>query len=261
MGLCPLVRILHVSADMRRETRTVLALFTMVAGIGVFGVVAGESARRDVGEAPTWEPLAPQAVAIAKEDIESTIRLNELSLDLAQAGRYFLEHRPRGFRDDCSGFISAVVSRVGVPMDARVRQQWAFGEKYGSTHYHPVPIVGDLVFFDNTNDANHNRRWDDVRTHIALVIDVEPDSTVVMVHNGAKTGRSIIWMNLFDPHTHRDENGEVKNSYLRSRGRGDPSYAMYLTGQLWSGFASVSPNQDWVAEDSNTHSRRQKGKE
>ncbi|MBT3217548.1 MAG: hypothetical protein HN348_00520 [Proteobacteria bacterium] len=246
---------------MNPEAKTLVAMFTLVVGIGVFGAVVGELARIEDEEPPaTWQPRVPQGVAIAKEDIESTIRLNELSLDLARSGRYFLENRPRGFRDDCSGFVSAVVSRVGVPMDARVRQQWSFGENYGSTHYHPVPIIGDLVFFDNTNDANHNRRWDDLRTHIALVIDVEPDGTVAMVHNGAKSGRSIIKMNLFEPHVYKNENGEIKNSYLRSRGKRDPSYAMYLTGQLWSGFASVSAGEDWVAEDSNTHLKRLKQK-
>lgn len=207
---------------------------------------------------PTRDPLVAGAIPQAQvAQLESAragfapgeIRTSELSLALARAGRHLLKYRPVGFRDDCSGFISAVVSRAGVPMNARVRQMWNIATTYGTSHFDPVPLIGDLVFFDNTYDADRNLRWDDPRSHVALVVDVEPDGTIIMVHNGGGNARSLIRMNLQQPHVYKDATGKVLNSVLRTRKWTDPAHAVYLTGEMWNGFATVEPDQQYLPKD------------
>jgi len=173
--------------------------------------------------------------------------LDPFSLEVAQAARGFLVRRPRGFRDDCSGFVSAVFSQVGVPMDGVVATLWDAAVDNDALHWEETPRVGDLVFFDNTWDRNRNGRWDDPLTHVAVVIDVEPDGTVVFAHSGTRAGRTVGTMNLYEPHLHRDADGVVRNVYLRQPEPWDPPSARYLAGELWVAFATVDPEKDWLA--------------
>ena len=46
------------------------------------------------------------------------------------------------------------------------------------------PMIGDVVFFDNSYDRNRNDRLDDLLTHIAIVVSVDEDETVHMMHLG-----------------------------------------------------------------------------
>jgi hypothetical protein len=181
------------------------------------------------------------------DDPGSTIQLGEFSLDVAAAARALVRRSrpPSGFRDDCSGFVSAVYTAAGIPMDGSVAQLYAVAERAGVLHHNPVPTVGDLAFFDNTHDRNGNRRWDDLRTHIAAVVDVEPDGTVVLAHKGSE--RALIQMNLLPDRIAVHEDGDrLYNSFLRRKSLADGRWELNLTGELWSGFAHVAPEVDWV---------------
>ena len=46
-----------------------------------------------------------------------------------------------------------------------------------------LPVL-EMVFFDNTYDRNKNHRLDDPLTHIAIVVGVDTDETIQMVHLG-----------------------------------------------------------------------------
>ena len=214
-------------------------------------VLTGWSALR-VGAARTEAPAEADPVAVeavvevpdTPTRADGTIRLTQYSMRIAAAARHLVDHKPaRRWRDDCSGFVSAVMTRAGVPMDGHVASIWASAEKNGAIHHNPIPAVGDLVFFDNTHDRNHNNEWDDRRTHIAVVVDVYPDGTILMAHNGSS--RRLIHMNLLEPHVHESDAGEPKNSWLRRHGYGD-DIPLYLTGQLWAGFATVSDATAWL---------------
>ncbi|MBW1877223.1 MAG: CHAP domain-containing protein [Deltaproteobacteria bacterium] len=176
----------------------------------------------------------------------TTPGLDSFSMQAAQAARGFLVRRPRGFRDDCSGFVSAVFSQVGVPMDGVVATIWDAAVDNDALHWEETPRIGDLIFFDNTWDRDGNGRWDDLLTHIAVVIDIEPDSTVVFAHSGTRAGRTVGRMNLYEPHLHRDPDGTVRNVYLREPKPWDPDAAAYLAGELWVAFASVHLDEDWL---------------
>lgn len=201
--------------------------------------------------APPPEDLpAVEAVVTTPEpppEQVGSIKLTRHSMRIAAAGRHLVDHRPgRRWRDDCSGFVSAVMTRAGIPMDGRVATIWASAERNGALHHNPIPAIGDLVFFDNTHDRNKNGKWDDLRTHIAVVVDVDPEGTILMAHNGSS--RRLIQMNLLEPHVHETKDGASRNSWLRRHGYGD-DIPLYLTGQLWSGFATVSDPDAWLSDE------------
>jgi hypothetical protein len=205
---------------------------------------------------PRPEPAAALATAEIGEELAedaevvpgpAEVKLGEFSLDVASAARELVA-RPRpppGFRDDCSGFVSAIFTAAGIPMTGNTASLYARAEEEGLVHHDPIPTVGDLAFFDNTHDRNGNGRWDDERTHIAVVVDVEPDGTILLAHHGSE--RALIRMNLLPESigVHEAEDGRLLNSWLRRRSPSDGGWDLRLTGLLWTAFAEVAPDVDW----------------
>lgn len=189
--------------------------------------------------------LTPQAPA-DEDDAPPAGWTPELGRVAAQNAREGLQHEPWGFRDDCSGFASWVYSSAGVPMDGRVRTLFDLAVEADALHWNPIPRVGDLIFFDDTHDRDENGLWDDDLTHIAVVIDVEPDGTARFAHGGTAVGRTTGTINLLRPDDHVDESGRVINSYLREPKPFDDADATYLAGELWAAFASVDPTKNWL---------------
>ncbi|MBT3219517.1 MAG: CHAP domain-containing protein [Proteobacteria bacterium] len=156
--------------------------------------------------------------------------------DVVRAARHYLSHRPK--RDDCSGFVEAVFDRLGLDFNGSVSMMWDQAKSSGAVHHRKRPRIGDLIFFDNTHDNNGNQRWDDPLTHIAVVIDVEPDGTIVFAHGGTGRGRTTGRMNLQHPSTHSHDEF-ILNDYLRRSSPRDPPRTTYLAGELWRGFATL----------------------
>jgi hypothetical protein len=158
---------------------------------------------------------------------------------IADAALHYLDHRPKGFRDDCSGFVMAALDRAGIPMNGNTRSLWDTLREQGMTHRHKVPAVGDLAFFDNTYDRDRDGRFDDELTHIGVVVAVDDDDTITIAHAGTSRGRTSLTMNLREPDVRRTPDGVVLNDYLRRKRDGDPKNARYLAGELWRGFATL----------------------
>jgi hypothetical protein len=222
----------------------------MVGALLLIGAIVLGTRGTSVGliEKPFDQRVKPPALPEPEAVVNRTMLKREGSMDLALAARMGLAHRPRGFRDDCSGFISGVLTGAGVPADASVMQFWELAEYYGVTHLRDVPYIGDLAFFDFTYDRDRNGRVDDLKTHIAIVTDVEPDGTIVMAHRGSKSGRTTIRMNLTIPTEHEDVGGAILNSWLHSEAKSTWG-GWHLTGELWSGFASPAPEQHWIYDE------------
>lgn len=166
--------------------------------------------------------------------------------DIAAAAVHYLSHTPRGFRNDCSGFVCAVTTRAGLEMEGNTRGLWELASGNGWVHHSKEPSIGDLVFFDQTYDRNRNGRLDDELTHVAVVIEIELDGTIVMAHGGTSQGRTTLRMNLDQPDVRRDATGRELNDHLRSRSASDPKRTRYLAGELWRAFATVE-SADGVA--------------
>lgn len=160
---------------------------------------------------------------------------------MADAARYYLAHAPKGFRNDCSGFVNAVSHRAGMGLSGNTRSMWAWAEQRGYTYRRRHPAPGDLVFFDNTYDRNRDGRLNDALTHIGVVIAVQRDGTLTIAHNGTSGGRTTLRMNLNHPSVRHNAGGQVLNDPLRAKRASDPPRTPYLTGELWRGFARLPP--------------------
>jgi hypothetical protein len=158
---------------------------------------------------------------------------------IVEAARHYLRHPTRGFRDDCSGFVMAVLDRAGHPMAGNTASFYAWAQEQGALHRRKRPSPGDLAFFDDTYDRNHNGRNDDGLTHIAVVLEVSSDGTILLAHDGTSGGRTTLRMNLAAPDERLGPDGEVRNDWLRAKRDSDPRGTRYLAGELWTGFATI----------------------
>ena len=161
-----------------------------------------------------------------------------LASDVANAASFYLKHAPSGFRNDCSGFVCAAFDRAGIDLSGSTRSMWEHARANGATHKRKRPKVGDLAFFDHTYDRNRNGRLDDDLSHIAVVIEVQDDGTVLLAHSGTSRGRATLTMNLLRPDDHSDESGKILNDWLRRKTSKDAPGTKYLAGGMWRCFAS-----------------------
>lgn len=136
-------------------------------------------------------------------------------------------------RYDCSGFVIAAHAGAGLHLRGSTKDMYERAEAEGLLHDKKVGRPGEVVFFDNTYDRNHNRRRDDELSHIAIVERVLPDGTMTLVHLGSD-GVVRIAMNLKHPDQRANESGEVINSYIRPAR--DAKSGPVLTGALFRGF-------------------------
>ncbi|HHO50300.1 MAG TPA: CHAP domain-containing protein [Deltaproteobacteria bacterium] len=173
-------------------------------------------------------------------------RSGSLGQRIADAARHYLESAPRGFRDDCSGFVEASLAHAGLPLSGNTSAFWELSREAGYTHHRKIPRPGDLAFFDNTWDRNGNDRLDDELSHIAIVLEVDGEGTITLAHAGTSSGRSILTMNLSHPSVREIDGGQVVNSYLRRKTPEDSARTRYLSGELWRGFATL--RSDAVAQ-------------
>ena len=98
------------------------------------------------------------------------------------------------------------------------------------------PLAGDIIFWDNTYDADGDSAWNDPLTHVGMVLNVDVDGTVAYVHQHIRNGIVIEYMNLRSPAVQSKlELGRMKilNSPLRLAQRGKPHPPNWLAGQLY----------------------------
>jgi len=148
------------------------------------------------------------------------------------------------FAMSCSELVHAVLVRLGCTGGPSGSQGkggtgniHAWCEKEGLLHT-GLPLVGDLVIFDNTYDRNRNRSNDDDFTHIGIVTGSLEDGTVRFVHVGSGRVKES-HMNLERPGARADSAGNVLNDYVRARKKGDRRGTRYLAGELFRDFCRV----------------------
>lgn len=146
--------------------------------------------------------------------------------------------RGERYRADCSGFVAAAYGGAGRALSGSSRDLFERARTLGLLHHRKTPEVGDIAFFDDSYDRDGDGRRNDPLTHVAVVEAVADDGTVVLVHYGGK-GVARISMDLRDPHTHVDEAGVLRNSILRTDGKGER-----LTGELFRAWGSL-----WRADE------------
>jgi hypothetical protein len=143
--------------------------------------------------------------------------------------------------DDCTGLVRAAWAETGVNLlaaalrgDNGVTAMYRLAEGRGALK-RDAPEPGDLVFFRETYDRNHDGLFNDGLTHVAVVESVDVDGTVTYVHR-ASTGVTRARLNLAAPDLRTSLEGSVLNDYLRPRSRLSPAV---LSGELFAGYASA----------------------
>lgn len=182
---------------------------------------------------PAPAPEAMEATPLATEaSMPVVVRAPEVTprdrvLDAAHA---LLE---RGYGGDCSGFVLEVFRDAGVRLEPAAPSRTGSEALYRATRHVRRPRPGDIAFFHDTYDRNHDGRADDRFTHVALVEAVD-GSRVTLIHKGNHgVGRIVLDL------ARRHDAGV--NSVLREPRRGDPRRARYLAGELLSGFGRALP--------------------
>ncbi len=207
---------------------------------------------RSIGEVERRFP-PPDAPVVTRKPTQAVAeraprrRGDDVGVEIARAAEHYLEHAPRGFRDDCSGFVSASLARAGVDVQGSSKNMWDLAVESGVAHRRKLPDVGDIAFYDDTWDRNGDGKRNDELTHVAVVVDVARDGTILLAHAGTSKGRTTMLMNLKHPGDRRDEIGEPINDILRRKETDDPN-GEYLSGELWRGFATFGGDERAVAE-------------
>ncbi len=141
------------------------------------------------------------------------------------------------YRFDCSGFVEASLASAGFTFAGSTKDLFATARQLGVLHRRHRPDVGDVAFFDDTWDKNGDHRFNDPLTHVALVVRVDPDGTIGMIHLGG-SGIVPLTMNLHDPDARVDASGKVINDYLRAPTSRDTARTKRFAAELWAGFGS-----------------------
>jgi len=151
-------------------------------------------------------------------------------------GRTYLTVDGKKFRMDCSGVVRAIYQKAGINLARDFKKYTGGGvQRIHKTLYSKgliyrptVPVPGDILFWDNTYDANRNGRADDVLSHIGMVVSSNKRTgEVIYVHHHEKKGIIFEKMNLLHA------NNPAYNSVMRSlKGRKLPGNK-YLSSQLY----------------------------
>lgn len=174
---------------------------------------------------------------------------DELRAKLGEGARSVLGARElvvngRRFSWDCTGTVLAIYWYAGVDL-ARdfgrypgngVSRLYRTLEDADLLYTTPEPILGDVVFWNDTYDADGDGRWDDPLTHVGMVMETARDGTISYIHLNYRKGIVIERMNLREPDVHqRAAAGKVTivNSPLRMAEAGKPHPDRWLAGQLY----------------------------
>jgi hypothetical protein len=154
------------------------------------------------------------------------------------------------FTQDCIGYVRYIYYRAGLD----ITRAYSIGERgvdslyyglmeYGFVYTNIIANPGDLVFFNNTYDANRNGLWDDPLTHVGIIESIGEYNTMTYIHYASGAVKRDM-INLQYPTTHAFRRGDgslmVINSHLRrNQGEGLPRRA-YIASTFYQAFARIN---------------------
>ena len=220
------------------------------------------------GDFPPWDSPEPQRTAahapyrnseqIAQppSDDEKAVLASAKTL-IGMAPDSVVKVNDRTFVLDCIGTVSAIFYRMNIDVQKdfpRYRGD-GVGRLYQSLraqnvlHWDLYPRAGDIIFWDNTWDADGDGILDnDPLTHAGVVLAVDADGTIHYVHEHIVKGVTVEVMNLLHPRDYSDPQGRIINSAMAmSSGisrRDNPPH--WTSGDLWHSFGDILRAQDHV---------------
>lgn len=147
------------------------------------------------------------------------------------------------YPNDCTGLVRAAYAFAPIDISYRFDRYTGNGvlRLYQTLHDQDLlytvryPAPADIIFWDNTYDANENGRADDELTHVGVVISVASDGSILYLHYHYRLGPVLDRMNLtrIDDES-SDANGRI-NAILRMKG--SPGTVGINAAQLFRVFA------------------------
>ena len=188
---------------------------------------------------PSTAPSTSPVVTPVKTSTSPSISQKQKQLVEAAnwaKGKKYLTINGQRFRMDCSGVVRAIYFKAGIDLaqdfnkykGGGVQRIHATMQAKGLIYRPTVPVPGDILFWDNTYDANHNGQSDDVLSHIGMVVSSDKKTgNVVYVHHHEKKGIVFETMNLLHP------NDPKYNAIMRSQRAKKLPGNKYLASQLY----------------------------
>jgi cell wall-associated NlpC family hydrolase len=170
--------------------------------------------------------------------------LSPAAPDIARAARYFLKRGElkwggRRYSAKCTSLVQAIYDKLDWQ---GVRLSGSVGDLHAGclarSWLVDTPEPGDLVFFDNTWDANRNGELDDPLTHVGVVVALTPDGRVRYVHVGSRRLREGV-LHPDRPAEALGPDGTEWNSHARRKSSRDPGGTRYLAGELLRGYCRL----------------------
>ncbi|MBU0936653.1 MAG: CHAP domain-containing protein [Spirochaetes bacterium] len=165
---------------------------------------------------------------------------------LSLVGKTKLVVHGRTYSNDCTGVVLASYAFGNIDLSLHfpkhsgngVRRIFYTLDDENLLYRVEYPVAGDVIFWDNTYDANGNGLVDDEFTHVGLVVDVAADGLISYLHHHYRLGPVVEYMNLLLPESDFDETGRRINSALRMRGLGgdigtNAAQVFKIFGQGW----------------------------
>jgi hypothetical protein len=170
-------------------------------------------------------PRIPEGDAY-HEPVPSPIRDAIVSGGLSLIGQETLVVKGITYPADCTGVVRAAYAFADIDLAYRfgrydgngVRRVYLTLQDQGLLYATSYPAPGDIIFWDNTWDANGNKQADDELTHIGLVVATEQDGSISYLHYHYRLGPTVESMNLLQPDMDLATDGRQVNAALRMRG-------------------------------------------
>jgi hypothetical protein len=218
------------------------------------GPGAGMARASTVSTAPRSVYRPPEARRQQLTDDESRVLASAKTL-IGKPPNARVVVNGRTFILDCIGTVSAIFYRLDIdvtrdfarfPGNGVNRLYLSLKEK-NVLHRDSYPRPGDVIFWDNTYDANNDGDFtNDPRTHAGIVLSVDDDGTIHYVHEHIRRGVIVETMNLLHPADNKDGNGKQINSFLAlvSGLPADKRPERLLAGEIWNSFGDVLKQKD-----------------
>jgi hypothetical protein len=219
------------------------SVFRLIASLAIAAMAATTSCTGVPGTLPVGDPAYPFPAAgtynpHTLSEAQRLITAGGPTL----VGRKTLTVNGVTYPNDCTGLVRAAYAFASIDLAYRfgrysgngVRRLYMTLRDERLLYAVLYPMPGDLVFWDNTYDANGNGRADDGLTHVGVVVSVDADGSIRYLHYNYRLGPVIDRMNLTKPEITVKDNGEQVNSFLRMSG--SPEYAGTNAAQLFRVF-------------------------
>ncbi len=192
---------------------------------------------------PPVEVYSPEQISAAQESI--------VKGGTSLVGKTKLVVNGKTYSNDCTGVVLAAYAFAKIDLAFRFGSYAGNGVRRlhetllddGLLYATRYPAPGDIIFWDNTYDANGNGKADDEFTHVGVIIATEPDGSALYLHYHYRLGPVIERMNLVNPNDETLINGKPANAALRMRNSppGPGSNAAQLFRVLGKGYELKAP--------------------